>query len=61
MLLVLELWKERETGAEHGDEVCGGTCLGRLTPDLPGSRRAEDHVHGIRKDPYVCACMKMSE
>lgn len=36
--------------ADHGEEVWCGTCLDRLSPGLPGSRRgAKDHAYGIQK------------
>lgn len=46
--------------ADHGEEVWCGTCLDRLSPGLPGSRRAKDDANGIQRDP-LCMCVEMSE
>lgn len=43
--------------ADHGEEVWCGTCLGRLSPGLPGSRRDKDDAYGIQKDPPLCVCV----
>lgn len=44
--------------ADHGDKVWCGTCLGRLSPGLPGRRRAKMMHMAFREIPLrVCVCM----
>lgn len=56
---VLAQWMVQEMGtnwADRGEEVWCGTCLGRLSPGLTGSRRAKDDAFGIQKEPSLCVC-----